>query len=69
MRKRNVVLADYYCIKCGACVQICPVEAQYEEYEVSVESQGVTKVVKHRRVTNAGHCPSGLNAGGCVTRR
>jgi ferredoxin len=53
----ELVLADYYCIKCGACVQICPVEAQYEEYEVSVESQGVTKVVKHQRVTNAGQLP------------
>ena len=53
----ELVLADYYCIKCGACVQICPVEVQYEEYEVTVESQGVTKVVKHQRVTNAENLP------------
>ena len=53
----ELVLADYYCIKCGACVQICPVEAQYEEYEVTVESQGVTKVVPHRRVTNTAQLP------------
>ena len=53
----ELVLADYYCIKCGACVQICPVEAQYEEYEVTVESQGVTKVVPHRRVTNTEQLP------------
>lgn len=53
----ELVLADYYCIKCGACVQICPVEAQYEEYEVKFESQGVTKLVKHRRVTNADNLP------------
>ncbi len=55
--KGELVLADYYCIKCGACVQICPVEAQYEEYEVTVESQGVTKVVPHRRVTNSKQLP------------
>ncbi|HOJ00326.1 MAG TPA: 4Fe-4S binding protein [Anaerolineaceae bacterium] len=53
----ELVLADYFCIKCGACVQICPVEAQYEEYEVKVESQGVTKVVKHQRVTNSKALP------------
>jgi len=53
----ELVLADYYCIKCGACVQICPVEAQYEEYEVKVESQGIAKVVKHRRVTNIEQLP------------
>jgi len=53
----ELVLADYYCIKCGACVQTCPVEAQYEEYEVKIESQGVTKVVKHRRVTNSDKLP------------
>jgi ferredoxin len=53
----ELVLADYYCIKCGACVQICPVEAQYEEYEVTIESQGVTKVVKHSRVTNSSQLP------------
>jgi ferredoxin len=53
----ELILADYYCIKCGACVQICPVEAQYEEYEVTIESQGVTKVVKHRRVTNSDQLP------------
>ncbi len=53
----ELVLADYYCIKCGACVQICPAEIQYEEYEVTVESQGVSKVVKHRRVTNSKELP------------
>jgi len=53
----ELVLADYYCIKCAACVQICPVEAKYEEYEVEVESQGVRKVVKHRRVTNTKDLP------------
>ena len=53
----EVVLADYYCIKCGACMQVCPVKPEYEEYEVTVESQGVTKTVVHQRVTNADELP------------
>lgn len=53
----ELVLADYYCIKCGACVQACPVKAEYEEYEVKVESQGVTKVVTHKRVSNVNALP------------
>ncbi len=53
----ELTLAEYYCIKCGACVQICPVEAEVEDYEVKVESQGVTKVVQHQRVTNADKLP------------
>jgi ferredoxin len=50
-------LADYYCIKCGACVQVCPIKAEYEEYEVTVESHGVTKTEVHQRVTNAEDLP------------
>jgi len=53
----ELVLADYYCIKCGACMQVCPVRPEYEEYEVTVESQGVTKTVVHQRVTNANELP------------
>ena len=53
----ELTLAEYYCIKCGACVQICPVEAEVEDYKVKVESQGVTKVVQHQRVTNADKLP------------
>ena len=53
----NLVLADYFCIKCGACMQICPVKPEYEEYEVTIESQGVTKTVTHQRVTNADELP------------
>ena len=53
----ELVLADYYCIKCGACMQICPVKAEYEEYEVKAEAFGVTKVVMHERVTNADDLP------------
>lgn len=53
----DLVLADYYCIKCGACMQVCPVKPAVEEYEVTFESQGVTKTVTRKRVTNAGDLP------------
>jgi ferredoxin len=53
----NLALADYYCIKCGACMQVCPIKAEYEQYEVTVESQGVTHTVVHRRVTNLDALP------------
>jgi 4Fe-4S ferredoxin len=53
----NLALADYYCIKCGACMQVCPIKAEYEEYSVTVESQGVTKSVAHQRLTNAADLP------------
>jgi formate hydrogenlyase subunit 6/NADH:ubiquinone oxidoreductase subunit I len=53
----NLVLADYYCIKCGACMQVCPIKAEYEDYEVTVESQGVTKTAVHQRLTNADALP------------
>jgi NAD-dependent dihydropyrimidine dehydrogenase PreA subunit len=48
----ELVLADYYCIKCGACVQICPLKPEVEEYEFTFESQGVTKTILRQRVTN-----------------
>lgn len=53
----ELVLADYYCIKCGACMQVCPVKPEYEEYEVTVESHGVTKTITRTRITNAGELP------------
>ena len=55
--KGELVLADYYCIKCGACMQICPVKPEFQEYSVSVETYGVTKEVKHKRVINSGSLP------------
>ncbi len=55
--KGELVLADYYCIKCGACMQICPVKAEFEEYEVKAEAFGVTKLVKHERITNSDDLP------------
>jgi 4Fe-4S ferredoxin len=53
----ELALADYYCIKCGACMQVCPIKAEYKEYETTIESQGVTKSVVHQRVTNANDLP------------
>jgi len=53
----ELALADYYCIKCGACMQICPVKAEIEEYEVKAEAFGVTKLVVHQRITNADDLP------------
>lgn len=53
----ELVLADYYCIKCGACMQICPVKAETEEYTVTFESQGHTHERVHERVTNARDLP------------
>jgi ferredoxin len=53
----KLVLADYYCIKCGACMQVCPVKAKTEEYDITFESQGVTKTVKHTRVTDQQELP------------
>jgi 4Fe-4S ferredoxin len=52
-----LVLADYYCIKCGACMQVCPVKPTVEEYETTFESQGVTKTVTRKRITNAAELP------------
>ena len=50
-------LADYFCIKCGACMQVCPIKAEEEECESTFESQGVTKTVIHKRITNADELP------------
>jgi len=53
----ELVLADYYCIKCGACMQVCPVKPQVEQYEFTFESQGVTKTITRQRITNAADLP------------
>lgn len=38
-------------------MQVCPIKAEYEEYEVTVESNGVTKTQAHTRITNADDLP------------
>lgn len=55
--KGELKLADYYCIKCGACMQICPVQAEVEEYEDTFESHGVTKTLARERITNREELP------------
>jgi ferredoxin len=54
---KTLKLADYYCIKCGACMQICPVKAEYEELPTTVQAFGVTKQVTVKRLTNADQLP------------
>jgi 4Fe-4S ferredoxin len=41
----ELVLADYYCIKCGACMQICPIKPEYktETFEFLANSVNVTR--------------------------
>jgi len=53
----ELVLADYYCIKCGACMQICPVKPIIEMEDVVLQSQGVTQVKSVPRITNAEALP------------
>lgn len=53
----QLVLADYYCIKCGACMEVCPIKAETEEYEVTFESHGITHTRTRERVTNAAELP------------
>lgn len=50
-------LADYYCIKCGACMQVCPVKPEYEQQEVTFESHGVTRTEIRQRILNAEALP------------
>ena len=53
----ELVLADYYCIKCGACMQVCPVKPEMEEFETLVKAYGVEKTMQQTRITNADKLP------------
>jgi ferredoxin len=53
----ELALADYYCIKCGACMQVCPVKRDYEDFEFAFVYQDVSKTVQHKRLTNAAELP------------
>lgn len=50
----ELVLADYYCIKCGACMQVCPIKAEYEPVPFTFESHGMTLERSYQRLTNPG---------------
>jgi ferredoxin len=45
----ELVLADYYCIKCGACMHVCPIKPEFEEEEFTFESQGLT-LTRNRQI-------------------
>ena len=48
----ELVLADYYCIKCGACMQVCPVKPKYEEEVFTFESHGMTHTRTKQKLVN-----------------
>jgi len=56
-RPDELGLADYFCIMCGACTRVCPIKPEFEDFETTVESCGVTKSVTRRRLLNADRLP------------
>jgi ferredoxin len=48
----ELVLADYFCIKCGACMHACPIQPEFEEEEFTFESQGLTLTRTHKKLLN-----------------
>jgi len=48
----ELVLADYYCIKCGACMHACPIKPAFEEQEYTFESQGLTLTRTFQKLVN-----------------
>lgn len=48
----ELVLADYYCIKCGACMQICPIKPEYKTEPFEFQSNGVNVVRDHEVLIN-----------------
>jgi len=49
----ELVLADYFCIKCGACMHICPIKPEFVEEEFTFESHGVTVTRTTQKLVNA----------------
>jgi formate hydrogenlyase subunit 6/NADH:ubiquinone oxidoreductase subunit I len=48
----ELVLADYYCIKCGACMHACPIKPEFSEEEFTFESQGLTLTRTYQKLVN-----------------
>ncbi len=48
----ELVLADYYCIKCGACMHACPIKPVFEEQVYTFESQGLTLTRTSEKLVN-----------------
>ena len=53
----QLVLADYFCIKCGACMQVCPIKPEYEQVDVKIESHGISKLISRNQITNVSNLP------------
>ncbi|MCD4673267.1 MAG: 4Fe-4S binding protein [Anaerolineaceae bacterium] len=53
----ELVLADYFCIKCGACMQVCPVKREYDESEITFQSYGVEVKRQQKTVNNQEKLP------------
>jgi ferredoxin len=49
----DLALADYYCIKCGACMHACPIKPEYVEEEFVFESQGMSITRTLKKLINA----------------
>ncbi|RLI10128.1 hypothetical protein DRO25_03655 [Candidatus Bathyarchaeota archaeon] len=48
----ELVLSDYYCIKCGTCMHVCPIKPEFEDVEFTFESQGSTLTRTYQRLIN-----------------
>lgn len=48
----ELILADYYCIKCGACMHACPIQPEFEDEEFTFVSQGMTLTRTHQVLVN-----------------
>jgi len=48
----DLVLADYFCIKCGACMHACPIKPEFSEEEFTFESQGLTLTRTYQKLVN-----------------
>jgi formate hydrogenlyase subunit 6/NADH:ubiquinone oxidoreductase subunit I len=48
----DLVLADYFCIKCGACMHACPIKPEFSEEEFTFESQGLTLTRTYQKLIN-----------------
>lgn len=48
----ELVLADYYCIKCGACMHACPIQPEFEDEDFTFESQGQTITRTRKKLIN-----------------
>ena len=48
----ELVLADYFCIKCGSCMHACPIKPEFVEEEFTFESSGVSVTRTYHKLVN-----------------